>query len=68
MSAIPELKKKKAARDADLAKKAAAAKTEAEKQAKATNDQIFNKAKAYEAEYAQVRGTVSLAVLCRALR
>jgi uncharacterized protein with NRDE domain len=55
MSAVPELRKKKIARDAELQKKAAADTAEAAKKAKALTEEITNKAKAYEAEYEKVR-------------
>jgi hypothetical protein len=54
MSAVPELRKKKLARDAELQKKAAADSAEAAKKAKALTEEITNKAKAYEAEYEKV--------------
>ena len=55
MSAVPELKKKKLARDAEQAKKAAAAAAQAAKDEAESAKVIFAKAKAYEEEYQAVR-------------
>lgn len=51
MSSSPELKKKKAARDAELAQKAAAAASEAAKTAAETSKEIYARAQKYEEEY-----------------
>lgn len=59
MSSVPELKKKKIARDAELAKKAAAAATKAVADAAADEKAFYAKAQKYEAEYEQVEFNAS---------
>lgn len=54
MSAVPELKQKKIARDAAIAKADAAAATKAAADAAEHTKAILEKAKQYEAEYQQV--------------
>jgi hypothetical protein len=54
MSAVPELKQKKIARDALLAKEAAAAATKAAADEAEMTKAIYAKAQAYEAEYENV--------------
>lgn len=53
-AAVPELKQKKIARDAELAKAAAAAAEKAVADEAESNKTIFAKAKAYEEEYEAV--------------
>lgn len=54
MSAVPELKQKKIARDAEHKKAAAAAAAKAAADEAELNKTIFAKAQAYEAEYEAV--------------